>query len=225
MHHLVWWSPRAVTYGVSTQTKTGLLLKEPAAMIIWLAKNRMSDVTHLTTHNKMWRRNGFGVFLICLIVKRLAAQAAPAADGRLPQSTIWLQSQPSEESANQFYESLGFVKVNDDIMKDDGKSFMPSSLSKKTCNTTFIELKKGAMNLLVLRVDGNTSYKETTTMNSPSKTIIGPEEEITQPNSKLAMNSKEVETWVIDDYIALPKLHWGRLPNIMEWKLVKNRRD
>jgi ribosomal protein S18 acetylase RimI-like enzyme len=111
----------AVTYVVSTQSKTGLLLKEPAAMIIWLATNCMSAVPHLTTHNKMWRRNGFGVFLISLIVKRLAAQAAPAADGRLPQSTIWLQSQPSEESANQFYENLGFVKVNDDIMKDDEK--------------------------------------------------------------------------------------------------------
>ena len=46
---------------------------------------------------------------------------------------------------------------------------------------------------------GNTSYKEATSMNSPSKTIIGPEEEVTQPKSKLAMNSKEVKTWVIDD--------------------------
>jgi hypothetical protein len=80
----------AVTYVVSTQTKTGVLIKEPAAMILWLATNRMSAVPHLTTHNKMWRRNGFGLFLISLIVKRLAAQAAPAADGRLPQSTIWL---------------------------------------------------------------------------------------------------------------------------------------
>jgi hypothetical protein len=59
-------------------------------------------------------------------------------------------------------------------------------------------------------------------MNSPSKTIIGPEEEITQPNSNMAMNSKEVKTWVIDDYIILPKLQWRRLPNIMERKQVKN---
>jgi hypothetical protein len=59
-------------------------------------------------------------------------------------------------------------------------------------------------------------------MNSPSKTIIGPEEENTQLNSQLAMNSKEVKTWVIDDYIILPKLQWSRLPNIMERKQVKN---
>ena len=59
-------------------------------------------------------------------------------------------------------------------------------------------------------------------MNSPSKTIIGPEEEITQPNSHLAMNLKEVKTWVIDDYIIVPKLQWRRLPNIMERKQVKN---
>jgi hypothetical protein len=91
-------------------------------------------------------------------VKRLAAQADTAEDGPLPQSTIWLQSQPSEESANKFYENLGFVKVNDDIMKDDGKSFLPSSLCTTTCDTTFIELKKGAMNLLVLRVDGNSYF-------------------------------------------------------------------
>jgi hypothetical protein len=38
----------------------------------------------------------------------------------------------------------------------------------------------------------------------------------------LAMNSKKVKTWVIDDYIILPKLQWSRLPNIMERKLVKN---
>ena len=185
----------AVTYFVSTQTKTGALLKEPSAMIIWLATNRISAVPHLTTHNKMWRRNGFGVFLISLIVKRLAAQAVPAEDGRLPQSSIWLQSQPSEESANKFYESLGFVKVNDDIMKDDGKSLMPSSLSETTCNITFIELKKGAMNLLVLRVDGNTSCKETTTMNSLSKTIIGPEEEITQRLSAGAKKNRSFEVY------------------------------
>ena len=42
------------------------------------------------------------VFLISLVVKRLAAQAAALKGGRLPSMTIWLQSQPTEETANKF---------------------------------------------------------------------------------------------------------------------------
>jgi hypothetical protein len=52
------------------------------------------------------------------------------------------------------------------------------------------------MNLLVLRVDGNTSYKETASiLNSPSKTIIGPEEEITQRLSAGAKKNRSFEVY------------------------------
>ena len=51
-------------------------------------------------------------FLMSLVVKRLTAQAAAVKGGLLPSMTIWLQSQPIVETANKFYKSLGFVKVN-----------------------------------------------------------------------------------------------------------------
>ena len=107
-------------------------------------------------------------FLMSLVVKRFAAEAAALKGGRLPSMTIWLQSQPTEEAANKFYKSLGFSKVNNDIKQDNGKSFMPPCLSDKSYPFTFIDVKKCAMNLLLLCCSANTSDKEVQSTTSPA---------------------------------------------------------
>ena len=150
--------------------------------------------------------------LLSLVVKRLAAQAAALKGEHLPSMIIWLQSQHIEEAASKVYKSLGLLKVNGDIKQDNGKSFMPPCLSDKSCPFTFIDVKKCAMNLLLLRCSANTSDKEVQSTTSPKLMI----------EEKVADHFKK---WVVDDYIIVPPdIQWKRLPNIMEQIKVMSKK-
>jgi len=140
----------AITYVMSSYTVDLVSLEEPAAQIIWFAtcsKSR-SNLSHLP--NKCWSGNGFGIFLISLVIKRCACQAKKNPDGSLPPLKLYLQNQPLMDHVTAYYARMGFVQINDEN-DGDGKELIPEHLSKRFDKFSFVSHDKSQMKLLCLQ--------------------------------------------------------------------------
>ena len=139
----------AITYCMSSYTGEKVLA-EPTAFIAWFATCCKKKPQLSGLHNNCWGGNGFGMFLLTLVIKRCALQAKSNPDGSLPPLRLYLQSQPLMKEVSAYYAKLGFIQINDENV-GHGKHMLPTVLSKRLDDGTFVEDAKPPMKLLCLQ--------------------------------------------------------------------------
>ena len=140
----------AITYIRST-FKSGVLLEDPSAMILFFATGKSSTTQDVDGNRKnMWSKKGFGLFLLTLLAKPFALQTQRCDNGLLPPFKMFLQCKPNllEEVVNYFIR-WGFVPMNDHT-QNNGRELIPDSLSIQLCDYCFIEHSESPMILLCL---------------------------------------------------------------------------
>lgn len=139
----------ALTYELSDISPDGTF-KNPFTILLWFATASRDPKT------ARFQKSGFSLFLLHLLLKRCAIQAHKV-DGimTLPPLSIFLQVQPTGETevAVQYYESLGFDRVNN-LDVSNGMSHIPLSLSQNLSNKEFINEKECKIFLLHYVVAG-----------------------------------------------------------------------
>ena len=139
----------AITYCMSSYTGEKVLA-EPTAFIAWFATCCKKKPQLSGLYNNCWAGNGFGMFLLTLVIKRCALQAKRNPDGSLPPLRLYLQSQPLMKEVSAYYAKLGFIQINDENV-DHGRHMIPTALSKRLDDGTFVEDAKSPMKLLCLQ--------------------------------------------------------------------------
>lgn len=131
-------APKRLTVIAAASFKEGILPEEEIrpALITWLAVSdpyiNKSKTSHAPSKmNHSWRRQGFATFLLVHVIKRCCCTPKrnlfPPLSYPFPVD-VYLQC--TIPSAYQFYLSLGFVHINNQLPFDDGQSMLPDCIRK-----------------------------------------------------------------------------------------------
>lgn len=141
----------AITFDLHIQKpKSGRPHKElrsdGAIYVSWLSVAN-TDV-HAPVSLSIWRRNGFGTFMLILATKYSLLQVPWDLDDSIPRLTTFLQCAPNQPQAVSFYKHSGFRTIREE--KDNG--FSQLSAPCKTIVKRHIKGYPGFLYTLVLMV-------------------------------------------------------------------------